>query len=29
VHGDFPGGHFFGDDEIRAIVDWELAFIGP
>jgi aminoglycoside phosphotransferase (APT) family kinase protein len=30
VHGDFHWGNIiFGEDEVRAIVDWEIAFIGP
>jgi aminoglycoside phosphotransferase (APT) family kinase protein len=30
VHGDFHWGNIiFGDDEVRAILDWEIAFIGP
>lgn len=30
VHGDFHWGNIiFGEDEVRAIVDWEIAFVGP
>lgn len=30
VHGDFHWGNIiFGEDDVRAIVDWEIAFIGP
>lgn len=30
VHGDFHWGNIiFGEDEVLAIVDWEIAFIGP
>lgn len=30
VHGDFHWGNIiFGDDEVKAIVDWEIAFVGP
>jgi aminoglycoside phosphotransferase (APT) family kinase protein len=30
VHGDFHWGNIiFGEDEVRAVVDWEIAFIGP
>jgi len=30
VHGDFHWGNIiFGDDDVRAILDWELAFVGP
>ena len=30
VHGDFHWGNvIFGEDEVRAIVDWEISFVGP
>jgi aminoglycoside phosphotransferase (APT) family kinase protein len=30
VHGDFHWGNIiFGEDEVLAIVDWEIAFVGP
>lgn len=30
VHGDFHWGNIiFGEDEVRAILDWEISFIGP
>jgi aminoglycoside phosphotransferase (APT) family kinase protein len=30
VHGDFHWGNIiFGDDDVRAILDWEISFIGP
>lgn len=30
VHGDYHWGNLiFGDDEVRAILDWEIAYIGP
>lgn len=30
VHGDFHWGNIiFGEDEVLAIVDWEIAFLGP
>jgi aminoglycoside phosphotransferase (APT) family kinase protein len=30
VHGDYHWGNIiFGDDEVRAILDWEIAYIGP
>lgn len=30
VHGDYHWGNIiFGDDEVRAILDWEIAFVGP
>ncbi|MBI1252222.1 MAG: phosphotransferase [Alphaproteobacteria bacterium] len=30
VHGDFHWGNIiFGEEEVRAIVDWEIAYIGP
>jgi aminoglycoside phosphotransferase (APT) family kinase protein len=30
VHGDFHWANIiFGEDEVKAIVDWEISFIGP
>lgn len=30
VHGDYHWGNIiFGDDEVRAILDWEISYIGP
>lgn len=30
VHGDFHWGNIiFGEDEVKAILDWEISFIGP
>ncbi|MBV9509672.1 MAG: phosphotransferase family protein [Caulobacteraceae bacterium] len=30
VHGDMHAGNMiFGDDEVLAVVDWEIAFVGP
>jgi aminoglycoside phosphotransferase (APT) family kinase protein len=30
VHGDMHSGNMiFGEEDVRAVVDWEIAFIGP